>query len=127
VSVSDVAVRYALSLDGWFESKFLPKTRRDEESGCLLWTGAKSARGDGVTSVVLPSHGGGQRPMMAHRVMFAHEHGVEALPYGGPRPTYVIERTCGNLACVEPGHLRKVSSFEARNKYSRPPRLRERV
>jgi transposase-like protein len=70
---------------------FYANTQRDEETGCLLWTG-QTAKGYGVTNL-------GGRPRRAHRVAYelkyrttlgAHEH---------------IHHVCRRPSCVETAHL----------------------
>lgn len=107
MSVADVAVRFALTeKPGWFEERFLPRTRRDEATGCLLWTGAPGPGGYGVVTVSLPGRVN-PVPMTVQRVAYAHAHGVDALPRSSRSgySKFVVTRTCGTLACVEPTHL----------------------
>jgi hypothetical protein len=111
MSIADVAIRYVLTREGWFEDRFLPKTQRDDSTGCLLWTGSKNAGGYGAWMIKLPGKVN-DVPVAAHRMAFAFEYGYGALPRhgsGGPR---VVAHTCGNRLCVEPGHL-TVASLRA--------------
>jgi hypothetical protein len=112
MSKADVAVRFALAQEGWFEERFLSKTRRDEESGCLLWTGAAGPNGYGSVSVKLPSVTY-QVGVLAHRVAFAQAFGADELPKASRTgyAKFVIEHSCGNRLCVEPSHLRRSSAW----------------
>jgi hypothetical protein len=111
MSIADVAIAFALSKDGWFESRFLTKTQRDEATGCLLWTGSKNAGGYGLIMVTIPNRPGRPVAMLAHRVAFAQAKGVGALPPGKSgltREKLVIDHKCNQRACVEPSHLRTI-------------------
>ena len=73
--------------------RFFAKTRRNEVTGCLEWTGTRNQNGYGVFAV-----GGRQR--LAHRVAWSMAHGP--VP-----PGICVLHHCDNPPCVEagPGHL----------------------
>jgi hypothetical protein len=77
---------------GWWK-RFLVKTTRDSETGCLLWTGGYSdKKGYGRFSL-------GGRPIYARHAAFFHEYGY--WPEG-----YVVN-TCTTRGCVEGKHLKE--------------------
>jgi hypothetical protein len=80
-------------------ARFVSKTRWDE-SGCLLWAGARTSLGYGL------SHWNG-RLGLAHRA--AYEHYIGPLPFG--RKT-VIHHVCNNPSCVWPLHLKLATQRE---------------
>lgn len=65
---------------------------------CLVWQGALTAGGYGITSV-------GRTNAMAHRV--AYETHVGPIPNG-----LVIDHLCRNRACINPAHLEPVTYLE---------------
>ena len=72
---------------------FAARVERDESTGCLIWTGAKSHAGYGVMT-----RGGG-------RMVGAHRYAWEQV--NGPTPEGAqIDHACHNRACVEASHLR---------------------
>lgn len=66
------------------------------ESGCWLWTGAKFTQGYGMFYLA-----GKQR--RAHRVLYCWLKG---------EPNEGLDHTCNNKSCVNPEHLRPLSSRE---------------
>jgi hypothetical protein len=121
MSKADAAIAFALEQAGWWDGRFLPKTVLDPVFGCRLWTASKVTSGAGVISVATPSSST-RTPVLAHRVAYAKEHGFDALPRSSRNgyAQFVIEHSCGNLACVEPGHLVKTSAFAvSRRRYDR--------
>lgn len=67
------------------------QARVEKQAGCWLWTGYRLPAGYGT----LP-YGG--RPVYAHRMAFAIEHG--RVPAGA-----VVQHLCDNPSCVNPAHL----------------------
>ena len=69
----------------------LERSRRDEETGCLLWTGGMYESGFGRFRLDGKWQG-------AHRV--AYSVMVGEIPKG-----YYVRHTCNNKHCIEPSHL----------------------
>lgn len=77
---------------------FWHRVVEDHDSGCWLWTGAKTSTGYGQVRI-------GMRMHYVHRVAYEWIHGhIE--------PSLVIDHLCRNHACVNPGHLDAVSTRE---------------
>lgn len=76
---------------GGLRARFFAKTRRDNATGCLVWTGARNAKGYGQIAMTT------SRPAYAHRVAWALETGAW--------PSQCLLHSCDNPACVEPTHL----------------------
>lgn len=76
--------------------RFQAKVQLDAESGCQLWTGAHMSAGYGLIKVA-------GAPRLAHRVSYELTHGV--IPAG-----LVIDHTCNTRTCVNPAHLRAVTT-----------------
>ena len=72
-------------------SRFLEKTKKNEKTGCLEWTGALDSDGYGVFWWNGRTH-------RSHRVSYQWFHG--SLEEGD-----VLLHTCDNPICVEPTHL----------------------
>jgi HNH endonuclease len=72
--------------------RFFRFTRRDEQTGCLLWTGKIGDVGYGVFRVL------GEN-VRAHRVAYAIAHGAL------PPPGRVVRHKCDRPACVDETHL----------------------
>jgi hypothetical protein len=71
----------------------LPEQRlvRNEQTGCLEWSGCKTKKGYGAVSV-------GNRPVLVHR--YFYEKWIGRIPEG----LNVCHR-CDNPSCAEPSHL----------------------
>lgn len=83
-----------------WEEAFDAYTSRDEESGCLIWTGYVGTDGYGTI---------GGRGTRAHRYAWERKNGP--IPCGAE-----IDHVCYRKACVETGHLRiAVHAENARN------------
>ena len=80
------------------------ETTRDDDSGCLIWTGALDRDGYGLTYV--------GAPWAAHRLAWLLAHGPIA-------DGLVIDHLCHNRTCIEPDHLRVVTR-EQNNRNVRP-------
>lgn len=78
-----------------FEEKILPEPM----SGCWLWDGAVNKAGYGRFTIK------SGETVYAHR--FSYEIYVAKITYG-----LVIDHTCNNQSCVNPGHLEEVSRKE---------------
>lgn len=72
-------------------------------TGCIEWTGGKTAAGYGSFAVDT-SHRGAKKDM-AHR--WAYEFYVEPIPTG-----FDIDHLCRNKSCVNPDHLEPVTRRE---------------
>lgn len=82
------------------------------ESGCWLWTGAKSRGGYGV---YLQWRAVDWRPSRAYELA------------RGPIPAgLTIDHLCGNPSCVNPEHLAIATQQENNNRGSSPPALNAR-
>lgn len=77
-----------------FAERFWAKVDRDGD--CWTWKGARFLNGYGAVR-------GQNGTLYAHRVSWEMHHG--AIP-----PGLVIDHTCHNRACVNPGHLRTVTT-----------------
>jgi len=84
--------------------KLLSRSKRDEYTGCLRWTGAHNSRGYGYAKV--SGHSGPQR---VHRV--AYELWIGPIPEGYD-VDHVRERGCVYHDCFEPSHLEAVTHWE---------------
>ena len=74
--------------------KIMAQTIRDEESGCLIWTGPTSGTGRGGGYPRMKLDG---QTVAVHRVLFTHYHGY--IP--GKKQ---IDHECNNRLCLEIGH-----------------------
>jgi hypothetical protein len=87
--------------------RFWPKTKRNQQTGCLEWTGARSKSGYGNFWI-----GYEQGYEYAHRFAWRI--------YKGIWPTKFICHHCDNRLCVEESHLfegdAKINSDDARAK-----------
>ena len=81
------------SLDS--EESFWRKVKKSE-GGCWLWTGPRGL--DGKVGVCWVFMDGRRTYMTAHRYMWI-------LKVGEIPDDAVVKQTCGNLLCVNPGHL----------------------
>lgn len=78
--------------------RFAKKIEFDEETGCMLWVGAKDTKGYG--------HFGLEgRTVRSHRL--AYEHWKMPIPTG-----LVIDHLCRVVNCVNPDHLEAVTTGE---------------
>lgn len=73
--------------------RMMTRVRRDERTGCLLYTGSKDGDGYGTVSTRR-----GCAPAKAHRL--AYEHAFGAIPAG-----HDVCHRCDTPACIEPTHL----------------------
>ena len=90
------------------EECFEARTERDEESGCLVWIGAKTVDGYGQLGV---------RGKMARAHRWAWEQVNGAIPPGDQ-----VDHICYRRGCVEVSHLRLASHSEnARNRSGAMP------
>ena len=80
------------------EDRFWSKV--DKQDGCWLWTAAKHSGGYGAFNVTL---NGKPRAAVAHRV--SYELCVGPIPEG-----MLLDHICFNKLCVNPSHLRPVTS-----------------
>jgi RNA polymerase sigma factor (sigma-70 family) len=78
--------------DGHLLGRLMSKVVREPNSGCLLWTGAITARGQGKIAI------SGSNVRLAHRISFELHNGP--IPPGTP-----VKQTCGIRRCIEPEHL----------------------
>lgn len=81
-----------------FREKFYNRAKRDG-NGCMVWQGAIQTRGYGAVWYDGKVH-------LAHRVSFLLANGR------WPEPKLVIDHTCNNKACVNPGHLRELDGAD---------------
>lgn len=79
-------------------SRFQSKVQVDIETGCHIWTAGRLHSGYGVFSLR-------GRRLVAHRV--AYEHWIGPIPEG-----MVLHHECRIRPCVNPSHLRPVSTRE---------------
>jgi hypothetical protein len=106
-----LAIEAALDEPGWLESKFDSRVVFDPVFGCYLWTGPRDPSGYGKVSVALLPKA---TLVMAHRLAFAREYGMDKLPpgkRGNRRDDLVLDHTCFNHACVNPKHLRAIPTY----------------
>lgn len=90
------------------EECFAARTERDEDSGCLVWTGGREVDGYGRLGV-------DGKLMRAHRYAWERVNGPIA-------PGKQVDHTCYRRDCVEVGHLRLASHSEnARNRSGAMP------
>lgn len=69
----------------------------EDAQGCHVWQRARNNRGYGVIWF-------DGKLRLAHRVAWFLEHGA------WPRPGLVVDHICENKACVNPAHLRELTS-----------------
>jgi hypothetical protein len=83
--------------DTWIDEKVASRLVLDTETGCLLWTGAKTK--DGYGQVWVPGVG----VRRVHRVVWEH--------FNGPIPEGLVidHRICRNRACAAIAHMEVVS------------------
>lgn len=79
-------------------SRLVARLFADPASGCVVWTGAKNAKGYGRF------HQDG-RLHLPHRMAYEDLHGPI-------RPGFVIDHLCRNPACCNPDHLEAVTLAE---------------
>lgn len=80
------------------EETLKKRSRDDEETGCLLWTGPLDPDGYGRASVE-------GRGFAAHRL--SYETRVGPIPEG-----LQLDHTCERRECIRPEHLEPVTNFE---------------
>ena len=97
------------------EARFYAKTQRIE-SGCLVWTGALSARATGDYGT-FTWHG--RKTVLAHRVAWMLN--VGEIPDG-----YQIDHLCKNTRCVEVSHLDAVPPHVNNERSTSPSALNAR-
>lgn len=81
----------SLTLISRAETYFMPKVTKDEDSGCWIWGGAKTADGYGLFF-------NGEQTERAHR--FSYRAYVAEIPQGR-----LLLHRCDNPSCVNPQHL----------------------
>ena len=97
------------------ERRFFAKIQEIPEMGCWVWTAGRDKNGYGKFTV-------NKRPRMAHRVSYEAKFGP--IPDG-----LVIDHLCRETSCVNPDHLRAVTTREnlmAAGSLSLAKRLAER-
>ena len=76
------------------EERFYSKSIRNDETGCLEWTGCKDKKGYGGFMY-------NGKKWLAHRFAYCLIHGFESIPEG-----YQVMHKCHNRACIEGEHLK---------------------
>lgn len=109
---TDSAIAAALGMpEVWWVEKFDSRVVFDPVFGCRLWQGPKNPLGYGRVSLSLASK---NTQVMAHRLAFAREFGMAALPpgkLGSRRDDLILDHKCFNHACVNPHHLRTIPNY----------------
>ena len=81
-----------------FEPRFFAKVQRNEESGCLIWTGSKMQNGYGVTCL-------DRKKTLAHIASYTY--------FVGPVPAgHQVHHKCMNRSCVNWEHLEPLTPKE---------------
>ena len=82
---------------------------KEQEDGCIVWTGYKTPKGYG--HIMIWSKGLYNNPVRVHRFAYALHYGFDKLPKGTDKTQNrkVIHHKCENKACVNPLHLEVVS------------------
>jgi HNH endonuclease len=99
----DWAILDMLNRPGWWDRKVTARLREDE-NGCLLWTGGKHERGYG--HVYVRRADGTGFAAKVHRVTWIERH-RRPLPMG-----HVLDHMCGIHECANVDHLDAVSQDE---------------
>lgn len=86
------------------QKRLLNCTKRNEITGCLVWTRQTSIDGYGLTMVKEP--GESARMDTAHRASYMAFYGE--IPAGK-----VVRQACGNPLCINPEHLELVVEKKA--------------
>lgn len=87
------------------ESRIIRFTKKDEKSGCLVWSGCVDKDGYGKVRVNL----NGKLVFLAHRM--AYIHFVGEIPDG-----MELDHKCRNRSCVNHEHLEPVTHIENVNR-----------
>lgn len=94
-------LEYAVTRDMTIAERMEHYSSAPNQTGCVLWTGAKNSRNYPVI------HGSGEMGTnLAHRVAYIIATG------DNPEPHEPIHHKCGQSLCIEPSHLQKVESWE---------------
>ena len=120
--VKDLAIAYACEHHTWesmFEGSYVI------QDDCYLWNkGLFKTNGYGQKGIYHPDVSGSLSSVMVHRLSYALAYGIDELPWGRSGPladTKVIDHICNNTLCINPVHLRVLTSA---NNLSRGKKLK---